>query len=87
MLAYFSNAEVPASAKILAENTKLNDIKTAVFYAFFFATRATLVNMSISVSSEIRKRMYYSSTWYPWKKVYNRAGKVLWPGVYYMSAN
>ena len=30
--------------------------------------------------------MYYSSTWYPWNKVYNGAGKVLWSGVYYMSA-
>lgn len=30
-----------------------------------------------SVSSEIWERMYYSSTWYAWKKVYNGAGKIL----------
>ena len=110
--AYFSNGEVPSSAKILAEGTNLNDIRTSGFYSYSSATRATLVNMPIStgsgglvvmdmgeagqkvqiaikcsVSSEIWERMYYSSTWYPWKKVYNGAGKVLWSGQYYMTAN
>lgn len=44
------------------------------------------IAIKCSVSSEIWERMYYSSTWYPWKKVYNGAGKVLWSGVYYMTA-
>lgn len=109
--AYFSNAETPSSAKVIRENTDLNDIKTSGFYSYSSATRTTLLNMPItvgsgglvvmdmgeagqkiqiaikcSVSSEIWERMYYSSTWYPWKKVYNGAGKVLWSGVYYMTA-
>lgn len=112
MLAYFSNAEVPASAKILAKNINLNDIKTLGFYTFSFATRTTLLNMPVdtgsgavivldmgeagqkmqiavkcSVNSEIWERMYYSSTWYAWKKVYNGKGKILWSGSYYMTEN
>lgn len=43
------------------------------------------IAIKCSVSSEIWERMFYSSTWYPWKKVYNGAGKVLWSGGMYMT--
>lgn len=38
-----------------------------------------------STATEIWERMYYSSSWKPWKKVYNGSGKILWSGNYYMS--
>lgn len=40
-----------------------------------------------STSSEIWERMYYSSSWKAWKKVYNGSGKILWTGNYYMKAD
>ena len=49
--AYFSNAEVPSSTKILAEGTDLNNIKTSGFYSFSSATRATLLNMPVTSGS------------------------------------
>ena len=45
------------------------------------------IAVKCSVNSEIWERMYYSSTWYAWKKVYNGAGKVLWSGSLYMTEN
>lgn len=43
------------------------------------------IALRCSVSSEIWERMYYSNTWYPWKKVYNGSGKILWTGGMYMT--
>ncbi len=34
--------------------------------------------------SEIWERMYFSSAWNGWKKIYNGSGKILWSGAYYM---
>lgn len=36
---------------------------------------------------EIWERLYYSSKWQPWACIYKGEGRVLWDGVYYMSAN
>lgn len=43
------------------------------------------IAIKCSVSSEIWERMYYSSTWYAWKKIYNGSGKILWTGGMYMT--
>jgi hypothetical protein len=43
------------------------------------------IAIKCSVNTEIWERMYYSSTWYAWKKIYNGSGKILWSGAYYMT--
>lgn len=44
------------------------------------------IAIKCSVNSEIWERMYYSSKWYAWKKIYNGSGKILWSGGMYMTA-
>lgn len=38
-----------------------------------------------AIDTEIWERMYYSSAWHTWKKMYNGSGKILWSGGYYMT--
>lgn len=44
------------------------------------------IAMRCSTDSEIWERMYYSSSWKEWKKIYNGSGKILWTGSYYMTS-
>lgn len=36
---------------------------------------------------EIYERSYYQNGWGPWSRIHNGTGKILWSGVYYMTAN
>lgn len=38
-----------------------------------------------SEASEIWERMYYSTVWHEWKKIYNGSGRILWTGAWYMT--
>lgn len=44
------------------------------------------IAVKCSTASEIWERMYYSSSWKTWKKIYNGSGKILWSGGMYMTA-
>ena len=43
------------------------------------------VVVKCSEASEIWERMYYSTVWHEWKKIYNGSGRILWTGQWYMT--
>ena len=43
------------------------------------------IAVKCSEASEIWERMYFSSAWHGWKKVYGGSGKILWSGAFYMT--
>lgn len=47
--------------------------------------RQVLIRCS-SAYREIWERLYYSDRWFNWTPVYRQVGKILWSGVYYMTA-